>query len=349
MEEDHKFWKTQPVNIPNSQKSKQPLDLKLPPEFILTHFDNNEIDEVVDFLKNNYVEDKESKFRLEYSKEFIEWQLDCPNKKQEYTLCLKNNSKIFGFVHGRHMKFKVNGEVLDLAFINFLCLHKELRNKRLAPVLIDEIRKRFNKNGIEKAIFTGGIKLPFSFARARFYHYLLNIPKLERLGFCKDLKSDENLVMRKGVRLLESKDLEQFEELYLKELKKYKFAEIHDKNSLKYSFIPKKNIVTTLVFENNGKITEFGTFIRVDSFAIESGEKIKIAYLYMRNSDEIVADIISFSKSEGYDVFNCLSIMGNMNLIDNYDFFIGTGVLNYYLFNHDAKDITLDEISFYLP
>lgn len=32
--------------------------------------------------------------------------------------------------------------------INFLCVHKKLRSKRLAPVLIKEITRRVNKVGI---------------------------------------------------------------------------------------------------------------------------------------------------------------------------------------------------------
>ncbi|KAG0417633.1 Glycylpeptide N-tetradecanoyltransferase, partial [Dictyocoela roeselum] len=274
---------------------------------------------------------------------------ESPNKRPEYTLCLKKDSKIFGFVHGRHMKFKVENQVLDMAFINFLCLHKELRNKRLAPVLISEIRKRFNTNGIEKAIFTGGIKLPFRIAHARFYHYLLNIHKLEKVGFCKGLTTNEKLILRDGTRLLENKDLDQLQDLYSNEIKKYKLAEVHNNESLEYSYYQQKDIVTTLVHEVNGKITEFGAFIRVDSFAIEQNENVKIAYLYMKNSDAIISDLISYAAKEGYDVFNCVSIMGNLNLIEKHDFFVGTGVLNYYLFNHEISDLCSDDIAFFLP
>ena len=32
--------------------------------------------------------------------------------------------------------------------INFLCVHKRLRSKRLAPVLIREITRRVNVNGL---------------------------------------------------------------------------------------------------------------------------------------------------------------------------------------------------------
>lgn len=40
--------------------------------------------------------------------------------------------------------------------INFLCVHKKLRHKRLAPVLIREITRRVNLTGIWQAGAWGG-------------------------------------------------------------------------------------------------------------------------------------------------------------------------------------------------
>ena len=42
--------------------------------------------------------------------------------------------------------------------INFLCVHKKLRSKRLAPVLIKEITRRVNRRGVwqVKTLFLSG-------------------------------------------------------------------------------------------------------------------------------------------------------------------------------------------------
>jgi glycylpeptide N-tetradecanoyltransferase len=45
----------------------------------------------------------------------------------------------------------VKGKELKLAEINFLCIHKKLRSKRLAPMLIREITRRVNLKGIWQA------------------------------------------------------------------------------------------------------------------------------------------------------------------------------------------------------
>jgi len=44
--------------------------------------------------------------------------------------------------------------------VNFLCVHKKLRSKRLAPVLIRELTRRVNICGIFQACYTAGVVLP---------------------------------------------------------------------------------------------------------------------------------------------------------------------------------------------
>ena len=44
--------------------------------------------------------------------------------------------------------------------INFLCVHKKLRSKRVAPVLIREITRRVHMEGIFQAVYTAGVVLP---------------------------------------------------------------------------------------------------------------------------------------------------------------------------------------------
>ena len=96
--------------------------------------------------------------------------------------------------------------------VNFLCVHKKLRSKRLAPVLIKEITRRsltltqtptltltLNPNqvlikeitrrcnlcGIFQAAYTAGIVLPKPVACCRYYHRSLNPKKLIEVGFSR--------------------------------------------------------------------------------------------------------------------------------------------------------------------
>lgn len=70
-----------------------------------------------------------------------------------------------------------------MAEINFLCVHKKLRTKRLAPVLIKEITRRVNLTGVWQALYTAGVVIPKPITTATYYHRSLNIKKLVDVGF----------------------------------------------------------------------------------------------------------------------------------------------------------------------
>jgi len=52
------------------------------------------------------------------------------------------------------------GQKVKMAEINFLCIHKKIRNARTAPVLIKEITRRVNLKKIYQAAYTAGKLLP---------------------------------------------------------------------------------------------------------------------------------------------------------------------------------------------
>merc|ERR1711998_163769 len=81
----------------------------------------------------------------------------------------------------------VNGQetTASVVEVNFLCVHKKLRSKRLAPVLIKEITRRVNLCGIFQACYTAGVVLPKPIASCRYYHRSLNPKKLIEVGFSR--------------------------------------------------------------------------------------------------------------------------------------------------------------------
>ena len=50
--------------------------------------------------------------------------------------------------------------IINASEVNFLCVHKKLRSKRLAPVLIKEVTRQCNLNGVFQALYTAGAFLP---------------------------------------------------------------------------------------------------------------------------------------------------------------------------------------------
>ena len=77
----------------------------------------------------------------------------------------------------------VNGKEVVMAEVNFLCVHKKLREKRLAPQLIKEVTRRVNLCNIWQAIYTSGATLPTPYGTAQYWHRNLNPKKLVDVRF----------------------------------------------------------------------------------------------------------------------------------------------------------------------
>lgn len=87
------------------------------------------------------------------------------------------------FVAGTPAKVKVNERNVKMATINYLCVNKKLRSKRLAPVLIKEVTRRVNLCNIWQAAYTAGVVIPRPVATTTYYHRALNVKKLIECGF----------------------------------------------------------------------------------------------------------------------------------------------------------------------
>lgn len=114
-------------------------------------------------------------------------------------------------------------------------MHKKLRSKRLAPVLIKEVTRRCNLHGVFQAVYTAGVVLPTPVAVARYYHRNLNPPKLVDIGFAyvprgqtlarysRSLALPEK-ALTPGWREMERRDLDQVTDLLGRYLKRFDIA-----------------------------------------------------------------------------------------------------------------------------
>ena len=77
-------------------------------------------------------------FRFAYSHAFLRWALQPPGFRREWHCGVRATAsgKLLAFISGVPAKLRVRGSLLRTVEINFLCVHKKLRHKRLAPVLI---------------------------------------------------------------------------------------------------------------------------------------------------------------------------------------------------------------------
>lgn len=201
--EKHTFWDTQPVvhlatDKPGSKegpienkevKEVKATPLQLPEGFEWSVVDlasDKDMEEVYDLLKENYVEDSDNMYRFKYTIPFLRWALMAPDYKKDWILGVRvaKNQKLVGFISGIPTTIIVFGQKKPMAEINFLCVHKKLRTKRLAPVLIKEVTRRINMKNVWQAVYTAGKYIPTPFGEALYYHRLMNIKKLLDIDFC---------------------------------------------------------------------------------------------------------------------------------------------------------------------
>uniref|UniRef100_A0A0K0D6Y1 glycylpeptide N-tetradecanoyltransferase n=1 Tax=Angiostrongylus cantonensis TaxID=6313 RepID=A0A0K0D6Y1_ANGCA len=72
----------------------------------------------------------------------------------------KQSGRLLAFIAAVPQTVRVYDKERPMVEINFLCVHKKLRSKRVAPVLIREITRRVNQQKIFQAVYTAGVVLP---------------------------------------------------------------------------------------------------------------------------------------------------------------------------------------------
>ncbi len=128
----------------------RPTPLDIAPGFHWANVDmtnDDEVKEVYDLLTQNYVEDDDNMFRFDYSVKFLQWALTPPGYNKDWIFGVRGGKKnrLFGFISGIPVHIMLNGKEMVVPEINFLCVHKTLRTKKLAPTLIKEVTRRVNR------------------------------------------------------------------------------------------------------------------------------------------------------------------------------------------------------------
>lgn len=88
-----------------------------------------DLEEVYQFLKENYVEDSTGTYRLEYTKELLKWVLFKPNWRKDWHFCIRKDKKLIGMNTLTPMTLMINSKKLEPHGIaNLLCVNREYRD-----------------------------------------------------------------------------------------------------------------------------------------------------------------------------------------------------------------------------
>lgn len=386
--DNHVFWDTQPVpkinaavestaneaiepDKPISEIKQDPYPLPAAFEWTDTDIDDDGIlKQVYTLLNENYVEDDDNMFRFDYSQEFLRWALKPPGFRREWHLGVrvKANKKLVGYITAIPAHLRVEGKVVPLVEINFLCVHKNLRDKRLAPVLIKEITRRVNVTGIFQAVYTAGIVIPKPVTKCRYWHRSLNPKKLIAVGFSQlgprmtlsrviKLYQLPETTQTPGVRPLEPRDVEAAWTLVENYLKKYRLAPTFSKDEFGHWFLSRDGVVNSFVVEDPASkaITDFISFYTLPSSVLNNKQynSLKAAYSFYNVAaktplKQLMLDALILAKKLDFDVFNCLDIFENESFLKDLKFGIGDGNLQYYMYNWVTPEKKPSEIGLVL-
>ncbi|XP_051894375.1 glycylpeptide N-tetradecanoyltransferase 1-like [Pristis pectinata] len=338
----YQFWDTQPVPklgevvtvhgpIEPDKANIRQEPYSLPQGFLWDALDlgNAEVlKELYTLLNENYVEDDDNMFRFDYSPEFLLWALRPPGWLLQWHCGVRvvSNRKLVGFISAIPANIQIYDHQKKMVEINFLCVHKKLRAKRVAPVLIREITRRVNLEGSYQAVYTAGVVLPKPTPKT---------PGLRPMT-CADVKS--------VCRLLRE---------YLKQ---FYLTPIMNEEEVAHWFLPQENIIETYVVESpEGELTDFISFYTLPSTIMHHPvhKSLKAAYSFYNVHTktplvDLMNDGLILAKSRGFDVFNALDLMENKTFLEKLKFGIGDGNLQYYLYNWKCPSMPPEKVGLVL-
>ncbi|GBE61053.1 hypothetical protein BOVATA_025460 [Babesia ovata] len=383
-EKHHAFWNTQPVckyseevdaeqigavDSNTNVENIRPHPYALPDAFEWVDIDIKDEEQQMQLyylLYENYVEDSGGLLRFDYKTEFLQWALTSPGYKKDWHVAVrvKASKRLVGFISGIPVTINVLGTSLEVAEINFLCVHKQLRSKRLAPVLIKEITRRVNRCGIWQAVYTAAAMIPKPITTCRYWHRTLNIRRLvdarfTSIGHRMTISRAQRLYKLPAetdgivMRPMERKDVDSVLELLKNYLPSYKVYQEYTREEVEHWFLPKGESIYTYVKEGSGgKVTDMLSFYRLNSSVLNNPkiDTIKAAYSYYNIATTITFKklmemALHFANANEFDVFNALDLMENSPIFEvgfiigvriglqDLKFGPGEGNLHYYLYN----------------
>lgn len=383
---DYKFWSTQPVpKMENRCKALPEGPIEQPSqdvpsegvpllgdfEWVTMNLDDEaELKEVYQLLSLNYVEDDDASFRFDYSSSFLKWALQSPgfHKDWHVGVRVKASRRLVAFISGIPIRLRVREHEISSVEINFMCVHKKLRSKRLAPTLIREVTRRCHVRDIWQAVYTAGVVLPTPVSSCRYYHRSLDWAKLYDVGFshlpARSTKARQiskfklpDKTQVAGLRPMTKADVPSVADLLKRTLERYAVCQVFDETEVEHWFLSDPELKDDarvvwcyVVADGKGKVTDFVSFYSLPSTIIGNPRHatLNAAYLFYYGTElafagddkkyrtrlqALVNDALIVARDVKFDVFNALTLLDNPAFLDDLKFGPGDGFLNFYLYN----------------
>jgi glycylpeptide N-tetradecanoyltransferase len=318
---------------------------------------SNDINDVVNFLNKYYKQTINNNFIVNYSKEFLEWNLP---KESSFVIGLKaeDNENIGAIIAGTIRKLQIFDKQEDVADINYLCVHPKLRENNLSPVLIDEVIRKLSNQNIKVGFFKTTNYIPSPICKLEYYHRPLRYKKLYENGFIrldKDAHSTESADYSFQVQYKQNpRHIKMTEKHYEKAFEL--LNEYHDQYNLHEVYTLEKFIKTfansdivssyVILDENEDVVIDFYSYYKLPYYSQEKKIYIRCAYLHTYTSNTetpitIFKSLIWNTYNEKLDVLTCLDNMENSEILyDNFNKIVkGAGYIYYNFYNWNCPEL----------
>ena len=297
------------------------------------------LEEAHKLLHDHYVCDET--FRLSYSLETLKWAASHESRGIHEDA----SGTLIGYISSVPTKVRVCQDVLPMVQINFLCVHPDYRDRGFAPVLISEIKRIANTEGVWQAIYTAVTKIPGSVAKSSYWHRFLNVKRLVKTGFYQTNRLREKYFEIRGnsqFRRMTQKDVPKVTKVLKKYFEGFMVAPHIDKEWVKYWMLPIHSYV-------NDETDDFISFYEIPYDRVDGRDTVKQVYSFYIVGD-VYNDAFVLARNQGYDVFNTLDIGQSEEDLEKLKFLKGTGHVYYYLFNWlPSSPIGPEDIQLKLP
>ncbi|XP_028287372.1 glycylpeptide N-tetradecanoyltransferase 1-like [Parambassis ranga] len=382
---NYRFWETQPVPrlgdnitthgpiIAEGEGSFRKEPYSLPSDFCWDVLDLRSapvLRELCSLLNENYMEDDDNTIRFDFSLEYIQWALQPPNCLAQWHLGVRveSNKKLVGFIAAVPADLRIYETEKRVVQVTFLCVHKKLRLKRMSPVLIQELTRRVNQQGLCQAVYTAGIVLPTPLSSCRHWHRPLNTRKLMELNY-PGLRQSMNLqralkfnrlpevTKTRGLRPMTKQDAPGIHSLLQTSLCNFHLSPLFSLQEVEHWLLPRENVIDTYVVEGeDGMLTDVVSFysntFKVLNHPVHTGLRAAHLLYVASTATELVdlmEDTLVIAKAKGFDIFSALDVMDNKRFLENLKFSISDRNVHYYLYNWKCPNMSPDKVGLVLP
>uniref|UniRef100_UPI0037E88903 glycylpeptide N-tetradecanoyltransferase 1-like n=1 Tax=Semicossyphus pulcher TaxID=241346 RepID=UPI0037E88903 len=380
----YRFWDTQPVpRLGDSNVTPGPIveveisvrkePFSLPQGFSWDTLDLSSpavLRELCTLLNENYVEEDDNTIRFDFSPDYLQWTLQPPNWLAHWHCGVRvdSNKKLVGFIAAVPADVRIYETEKRMVQVKFLCVHKKLRLKRMTPVLIRELTRRVNQQGIHQAVYTARIVLPTPLSSCRYWHRQLNPRKLTEVAY-PGVRQSTNLQRAlkfnrlpqvpktSSLRPMTEEDIEGIHSLLTENLRKFHLSPVWSLQDVEHWLLPRKNVIDTYVVEgDNGTLTGVVSFHTVSYKVLNHPvhTDLRVAVLLYAASTatdpvDLMEDTLVLAKSKGFDIFSALDVMDNKSFLEKLKFSVHDSSLHYYLYNWMCPNMSPDKVGLVLP